>query len=224
MTLIIVSTYNQDKYLTQCLDSILNQNNKDWFCIIADDCSTDNTATIVKTFVEKDNRFKHVRPEAELGTAGRMMNYAYKVADGLGINCEFETRIDGDNFVESDFLDRMLVGIGKNDFIHSSFNYIGYGRNGISHAKEMDMESLIQGNMIGPSILHTRAIRILVGGYDNKTFGEDWDFYLRVAKSGGKFKKIDDVVFHYRDYDENVTHRLNNKPILDDEIRSRFQC
>ncbi len=54
---IIVPCYNQSQYLTEALDSIYNQTFTNWECLIIDDGSTDNTAEVAKSFVDKDSRF-----------------------------------------------------------------------------------------------------------------------------------------------------------------------
>ncbi len=47
---ILMATYNGEKYLCEQLDSILRQSNKNWRIIIRDDCSTDNTVTIIQEY------------------------------------------------------------------------------------------------------------------------------------------------------------------------------
>ena len=51
---VIVTSFNHEKYITQCLESILSQTGDfDMEIIIGDDCSTDNTRTIAQYFEEK---------------------------------------------------------------------------------------------------------------------------------------------------------------------------
>lgn len=54
---IIVPCYNQSQYLTEALESICNQTFTNWECLIVDDGSTDNTAEVAKSFIDKDSRF-----------------------------------------------------------------------------------------------------------------------------------------------------------------------
>ena len=55
---IIVPVYNVEKYLSQCLDSILTQTFKDFECICVNDGSTDNSLSILQKYAKKDNRIK----------------------------------------------------------------------------------------------------------------------------------------------------------------------
>ena len=55
---IIVPVYNVEKYLRQCLDSIIAQTFADWECILVDDGSKDKSGSICDEYAQKDNRFK----------------------------------------------------------------------------------------------------------------------------------------------------------------------
>ena len=53
---IIVNCHNGQKYLNQCIKSIINQTYKNWEIIFWDNCSTDNSTNIIENF--KDKRIK----------------------------------------------------------------------------------------------------------------------------------------------------------------------
>ena len=54
---IIIPCYNQGKFLSEALDSVLNQSYLQWECIIMDDGSCDNSKDIALEYVNRDNRF-----------------------------------------------------------------------------------------------------------------------------------------------------------------------
>ena len=58
---VIVNCYNGEEYLENCLNSILNQNFKNFEIIFFDNASTDNTNNIIKNF--NDNRIKYFLSE-----------------------------------------------------------------------------------------------------------------------------------------------------------------
>lgn len=61
MVSIGVPVYNGDKYISECLDSIIAQTYQTWECVIIDNCSTDNTNAIVTSYMAKDQRIKLVK-------------------------------------------------------------------------------------------------------------------------------------------------------------------
>ena len=55
---IIIPVYNVEKYLKQCLDSIINQTFIDFECICVNDGSTDNSLNILQEYADKEKRIK----------------------------------------------------------------------------------------------------------------------------------------------------------------------
>ena len=55
---IIVPVYNAEKYLRECLDSIISQIFTDWECILVDDGSPDNSGEICNEYAKDDSRFR----------------------------------------------------------------------------------------------------------------------------------------------------------------------
>lgn len=60
---IIIPIYNVESYLTQCLDSILNQTYPHFEAILVNDGSTDSSAKIAQKYVSKDSRFTLISQE-----------------------------------------------------------------------------------------------------------------------------------------------------------------
>lgn len=60
---VIVPVYNVEKYIRQCLDSIINQTYKNLEIILVDDGSTDNSGQICDEYAVKDNRIKVIHKE-----------------------------------------------------------------------------------------------------------------------------------------------------------------
>ena len=67
--LVFVPTYNSEKYLRQCLDSVLQQTFQDWQCVISDDASTDKSVEIAREYQKIDSRFKVLTYEKNVGAA-----------------------------------------------------------------------------------------------------------------------------------------------------------
>ena len=67
--LVFVPTYNSEKYLRQCLDSVLRQTFQDWKCVISDDASTDKSVEIAREYEKVDSRFKVLTHDKNVGAA-----------------------------------------------------------------------------------------------------------------------------------------------------------
>ena len=86
---IIVPCYNQAHFLGHALQSVLNQTYSNFELIIVNDCSTDKTKEIIKSF--DDNRIIYRENEINIGRS-RSRNSAIKIAKG-----NFIAIIDGDD-------------------------------------------------------------------------------------------------------------------------------
>ena len=76
MIRILTTLFNAEKYIANCLDSIISQEEKDWVCYVTDDMSTDSSAETVKEFCEKDSRIKLIRnreKKYQLGNYAQVM-------------------------------------------------------------------------------------------------------------------------------------------------------
>ncbi len=113
----LIVTYNSDKYISRCLNSLVNQTYKDFDVIIVDDGSTDNTKEIIENdFISKYDNIKYFYKE-NTGVADSR-NYAISL-----VSSEYFTFVDSDDYVSCDLLKEIDKNIdSKIDIV--SFNYI----------------------------------------------------------------------------------------------------
>lgn len=78
---IIIPVYNVEKYISYCLDSVINQTLKDIEIILIDDCSTDNSNNIMVNYALFDNRIKIFYNDTNMG-AGFSKNVGLKNSNG----------------------------------------------------------------------------------------------------------------------------------------------
>lgn len=77
---IIMPAYNAEKHIEESIQSVINQTYKNWELIIVDDGSTDNTKSIVKQNIERDNRIRYYYQKN--GKQGKARNLAISKANG----------------------------------------------------------------------------------------------------------------------------------------------
>lgn len=95
---VIVAIYNAEKYLNQCIDSILNQTLRDIEIICVNDGSTDTSLKIIEEYAEKDKRIVVVNQKNQ--GAGAARNNGMRHAKG-----EFLSFLDADDFFENNMLE-----------------------------------------------------------------------------------------------------------------------
>ena len=122
MISIAMTTYNGEKYLREQLDSILNQTYKDFELIICDDCSTDSTVQIIKSYI--DPRIKLFINEKNLGFK-KNFEKAIKLCTG-----EYIALSDQDDIWELDHLKILYDKINGADLICG--NNLIFNQNGDS--------------------------------------------------------------------------------------------
>lgn len=78
---IIMPSYNSSEYISQAIESIINQSYTKWELLITDDCSTDDTRKIIEQYVARDHRIKLFAMDENSG-AGAARNISIKEAKG----------------------------------------------------------------------------------------------------------------------------------------------
>ena len=105
---VVIAMYNTEKFIGECLDSLLNQTFTNFEVIVIDDCSTDNSAAIVESYAPKFNgRLKLTRLQTNSGSAGAPRNMGLALSRG-----EYVSFIDDDDTITPTALEE-LYSIAK---------------------------------------------------------------------------------------------------------------
>ncbi|MBR4632393.1 MAG: glycosyltransferase family 2 protein [Elusimicrobia bacterium] len=115
---IIIPVYKVEKYLRQCLDSVINQTFKEIEIICINDCSPDNSLQIIKEYQQKDKRIVLVNLNKNVGL-GFARNEGMKVA-----KCEYIVFVDSDDWVSETFVESLYKLIEEKNVDFVSFNYM----------------------------------------------------------------------------------------------------
>ena len=108
---VIIPTYNAEKYIGDCLESLLMQTLKDIEIVIVDDCSTDNTVEILKEYAQKFNvPFKVAKTKKNSGDGYIPRNIGLKLSVG-----EYVFFMDGDDLILANALEEMYKLAKEND-------------------------------------------------------------------------------------------------------------
>ena len=218
---VIIPIYKVEKYLHECVDSVLSQTYTDYEIILVDDGSPDDCPKMCDEYAKQDNRIKVVH-QANAGLACAR-NSGIKVATGEYIVC-----IDSDDYLKDssilqkiadkavDGVDVVLHGYQK---LFESTNTLGECDvpilKGRCSAADMLKEVLLNNTYCGTawtkavklSILHENGIEFRPG-----MISEDIDWYLHLLCYAKTFDSINEVAIIYRQRPGSISHapKLNS--------------
>ena len=138
---IVIPVYNCERYLDNCLNSIINQTYTDFEVIVVDDGSTDKSCEIYKCYEEKDQRIKIIKQKNSGVSKAR--NKGIDNAKG-----KYLFFIDADDIIKSNMLEVMYNSIVKNDgdIAFSGFKVKG---NNLRHNDTIALKELCDGKDVG---------------------------------------------------------------------------
>lgn len=106
---IVIPAFNVEKWISRCLDSVINQTYKNLEIIVVDDCSTDDTAEIIDEYKKIDQRIIYTKNKENRGLfAARLIGS--KLASG-----DFIAFLDSDDYVSLDYYQCLVESCLRND-------------------------------------------------------------------------------------------------------------
>lgn len=101
---VIMPMYNVELFVGDAIESVISQTYPDWELLITDDCSTDNSVTVVKKYVENDKRIKLFSTEYNTGSPSEPRNIslsqatgeliAFLDSDDMWLPCKLQEQVD----------------------------------------------------------------------------------------------------------------------------------
>ena len=105
---VIIPAYNVEKYITRCMESLINQTYTNLEIILVDDGSTDNTSQICDKYAQKDDRIKVIHKQN--GGQSEARNQALDIATG-----KYITFLDSDDYLSEDYIEYMYKLLKNNN-------------------------------------------------------------------------------------------------------------
>lgn len=110
---IISPTYNHEKYISECIESVLNQTYQNWEMILIDDGSSDSTASIAEKYAQKDSRIKfHKQSNVGIFELSKTYNKALQYSQG-----EYIAVLEGDDIWADTKLELQVEAMEKDQDI-----------------------------------------------------------------------------------------------------------
>ncbi|MBG2875357.1 glycosyltransferase family 2 protein [Proteus alimentorum] len=211
---IIISAYNAERYISESLDSIINQTHQNLEIIIINDGSTDNTKKICLEYQKKDPRIIFIDKENEGLT--KSLNKGIKLATGAWI-----ARQDADDISLTNRIESQLSFSIKNkiDFCTSKAlifpsskknYYIPKIRSNVAFKKKI----LKYGNphIHGTFFFKKKIIEKII--YDEKIkYAQDFNFILAVKSLGFKMALLERPLYKLRIHENSISFKKRNEQI-----------
>lgn len=207
---VLIPVYNVENYIAKAVLSICNQTYQNLQIIVIDDCSTDDTYSIVANLAKNDPRILLLRNDINSKIV-KTLNFGLNYVKG-----EYIVRMDGDDICSPNRIEKQFNFLVNNP----EYSLVG------SQVYTINEEDVIIGKLVLPTnflvikenikytspVLHiwlakTQVYRKL-NGYREIPGAEDYDFLLRMCTEGFKFTNLDSYEYSVRIRDGNTTSTI----------------
>ena len=208
---IIVPVYNEEEYVSTCLDSLINQTLDDIEIILIDDNSTDNSLNILLDYAKKYPNIKVYHNEKNIGL-GLALNVGLKACRN-----ELVARMDTDDISKPDRCKKQLkrfeekpelaiVGAWVDEFTVSPDQVVS------TRAVPIDSDSIYnfakkRSAFNHPAVMYRRSAVLKQGGYSDLRRNQDVDLFGRMLFAGEKAENIGEALLWFRSNDDLAKRR-----------------
>lgn len=215
---IIVLVYNTQKYVTKCLNSILNQTYQNIEVIVIDDGSTDLSNSLIKRKMKRDNRITLIEHENKGTYLSRLEGY--KKACG-----KYLMYVDSDDYILKDTIEIMHNNLKEYnvDIVHCQYKMIKnnkivtpkniLNRNVVMHMEHLEPQffdllyKTSHCDSICRQLIKKRGVMKNVNKIESAlNYREDLACNLKIYKEMKSFLFIPDELYVYNDNLEGLTH------------------
>ncbi len=195
---IIIAIYNIEKYLGECLNSVINQTYKDLEIILVNDGSSDRSLDIMNSYSKIDNRIICISQEN--AGPGMARNKGLDYATGKYISF-----IDGDDSVKPDFIEK-LVSIIKEDDLYS---YCGISVNGEDTFLSPEKNSLFIRQCCYNKLYNAKYLDGV--RFTSHMFAEDLIFNYELSFLSKNISYTEEPLYFYRRNESSISNTWSDK-------------
>ena len=209
---VIIAVHNEEKYIGRCLRSLLNQRylRDDYELIVVDDASQDRTAYALELFQEE---IKVLHNKEQLGLPASL-NIGIHQAQG-----QYIVRVDGDDYVNSNYLFLLQMFLGKNpymDAVACDYYLVDNDEN------FLDRKNCLE-DPIGCGIMFQTKHLIEIGLYDKDfLLHEDRDLRIRFLQKY-KIHRLELPLYRYRKHTGNITNNTQKMAVYEQQLSQKYK-
>jgi len=223
---IIMTAYNVADYISSTIDSVIAQSNQDFDLIIVDDCSTDQTQKIIRSYERDYDWISVICHEENMGVSAAR-NTGLANADG-----ELITFIDSDDWVESDYVEHFIDVFDNHDVDMVTCGFFNENENGKvknktnKHAvsivgrdevvKQMiKMTGTVMGYTWNKAYIRSIIVKNKLSFQTDLDLMEDQVFNVEYATVARKFYLDNKPLYHYVSRKGSITQKFAMENVRD---------
>ncbi|MFA7208788.1 MAG: glycosyltransferase [Parcubacteria group bacterium] len=197
---VLMSAYNEEKYVSAAIESILDQTYRDFELIVIDDCSRDATWKLIAGYAGRDPRVRASRNEKNLGISSTL-NKGLALARG-----KYIVKMDADDWSYPDRLEKQVRFMEKNPQVAISGGTMEVCDEGMVVLnkrpynltdREIRRKIFLYNPFCHPAVIYRTDIAKRVGGYCLIDSAGDYELYFKLGLHG-EFANLPDVLLKYR--------------------------
>lgn len=213
---ILMPARNEERYLQAALNSLYRQTCTEWELVAVDDGSSDGTAAILAEAAGRDRRVRVIR-SGGIGLVAAL-NAGLAACGGALL-----ARMDGDDICHPRRLELQAAhldahpdtGLVACNFRHFPRTGLKNGmidyeawQNSLADHAQVIRDLFVESPFVHPSIMTRRTIIEELGGYQDNSWPEDYDLWLRMAAAGVRFARLPQTLLFWRDHPERATRTM----------------
>lgn len=229
---VVVPVFNSEKYLEQCIDSIVNQSYANLDIILVDNASTDNSLKICSSYAEKDSRIRIIR---------NIDNFGPQYARFKGVECargKYVTFVDSDDWLDILLYEKVLEKLDDSDLIEYGYskvfgNSLEENRPVLeqgSYSSDEQLEYIFSKMMFSEKSGNRPAIAQYLWSKIYKkhiiqdiadelcmtsSYGEDQECIYKYVLKCQKITIVNYVGYYYRQHNHSIVHSGNPSRLKD---------
>lgn len=225
MLSIIIPVYNVEKYLGNCIDSILNQSSNDWELILVDDGSTDLSGVICDEYAKKNDRIRVIHKQNNGASAAR--NVGISLANG-----DLISFVDADDIVSPLYCQTIVDSMNDTDLLYFGNRCFGLG---MCEEEHSPVACSVQGSLeVEKALLQLKQcsdfeyfgytwnkcfsrdiiVRNDICFEEGLSYREDDLFTSQYCRHISSMSVTDDVIYSYRITSSGLTVRFGSSDII----------
>lgn len=206
---IIMPAFNCQDYISESIESVIRQTYKNWELLIINDCSTDKTNDIVKSYVQKDSRIKYICLQKNCGAA-IARNKGIELSKGF-----FLAFLDSDDLWNEKKLQKQIKFMQDNQYYFTCTTYgkidkCGKIKRQIVRCKRLYNYDLMLKECPGNSTIIYNARKLGKFYGENIKRRNDFVMWLKVIKVADVAYGMDEILAYHRERKGSISYKKSD--------------